>query len=120
MDGESNRVRYEGFRQGIYCRVRIDGIPAEFVESFNPIMPLVIGGLTPQETERGLVRCRFKKHRWHKKILKCNDPLVFSIGWRRFQSIPVFSTEDQNGRHRYLKYTVSLYGAPTYFVLISY
>ncbi len=104
-DGESSRLRFEGFRQGIYCRVRIDGIPAEFIESFDPTMPLVIGGLTPQETERGLVRCRFKKHRWHKKILKCNDPLVFSIGWRRFQSIPVFSTEDQNGRYRYLKYT---------------
>lgn len=104
-DGESSRLRFEGFRQGIYCRVRIDGIPAEFIENFDPTMPLVIGGLTPQETERGLVRCRFKKHRWHKKILKCNDPLVFSIGWRRFQSIPVFSTEDQNGRYRYLKYT---------------
>lgn len=105
IDGESGRLRFEGFRQGIYCRVRIDGIPAEFVESFDPTMPLVIGGLTPQETERGLVRCRFKKHRWHKKILKCNDPLVFSIGWRRFQSIPVFSTEDDNGRYRFLKYT---------------
>ena len=105
VDGESSRLRFEGFRQGIYCRVRIDGIPSEFIESFDPTMPLVIGGLTPQETERGLIRCRFKKHRWHKKILKCNDPLVFSIGWRRFQSIPVFSTEDQNGRYRYLKYT---------------
>jgi ribosome biogenesis protein BMS1 len=105
FDGETSRLRYEGFRQGIYCRIRIDGIPSEFVESFDPTMPLVIGGLTPQETERGLIRCRFKKHRWHKKILKCNDPLVFSIGWRRFQSIPVFSTEDQNGRYRYLKYT---------------
>jgi len=105
FDGEISRLRYEGFRQGIYCRIRIDGIPSEFVKSFDPTMPLVIGGLTPQETERGLIRCRFKKHRWHKKILKCNDPLVFSIGWRRFQSIPVFSTEDQNGRFRYLKYT---------------
>jgi len=104
IDGESSRLRYEGFRQGTYCRLRIDGIPPEFVISFDPTMPLVIGGLTPQETQRGLVRCRFKKHRWHKKILKCNDPLVFSIGWRRFQSIPVFSTED-HGRHRYLKYT---------------
>ena len=105
VDGEMGRLRYEGFRQGVYCRVRIDGVPCEFINSFDPTMPAVIGGLTPQETERGLVRCRFKKHRWHKKILKCNDPLVFSIGWRRFQSIPVFSTEDQNGRFRYLKYT---------------
>jgi len=104
-EGDRSRVRHEGFRQGFYCRIRIDGIPAKFLTSFDPNMPLVIGGLTPQETNLALVRCRFKKHRWHKRILKCNDPLVFSVGWRRFQSIPLFSTEDQNGRHRYLKYT---------------
>mmetsp|Transcript_24586 Transcript_24586/g.51966 ORF Transcript_24586/g.51966 Transcript_24586/m.51966 type:complete len:1176 (+) Transcript_24586:155-3682(+) len=104
-DGERSRLRHEGFRQGIYCRIRLEGIPAAFIENYNPEQPLVIGGLTPQETNLGFVRCRFKKHRWHKKILKCNDPLVFSIGWRRFQSIPTFSTEDDNGRHRYLKYS---------------
>merc|ERR1712038_27539 len=104
-DGESSRLRLEGFRQGLYCRIRIDGIPAEFTECFDPNKPVILGGLTPQETNRGYIRCRFKKHRWHKKILKCNDPLIFSVGWRRFQSIPVFSTEDQNSRHRYLKYT---------------
>jgi ribosome biogenesis protein BMS1 len=104
-EGERSRLRHEGFRQGLYCRIRIDSLPAAFVSSFDPHMPLILGGLTPQETNLGLIRCRFKKHRWHKKILKCNDPLVFSIGWRRFQSIPVFSTEDRNGRHRYLKYT---------------
>jgi len=104
-EGERTRLRHEGFRQGLYCRIRIDGVPAAFLENYSPEQPLVIGGLTPQETNLGFVRCRFKKHRWHRKILKCNDPLVFSIGWRRFQSIPTFSTEDQNGRHRYLKYT---------------
>lgn len=105
QEGESTRIRHEGFRQGLYCRIRIDGVPCEFIDGFNPVMPLVLGGLTPQETNTGFIRCRFKKHRWHKKILKCNDPLIFSVGWRRFQSIPVFSTEDQNNRHRYLKYT---------------
>ena len=104
-DGERSRLRHEGFRQGIYCRIKIDGVPAAFLSSFDPKMPLVIGGLTPQETNLGLVKCRVKKHRWHKKILKCNDPLVFSVGWRRFQSIPVYATEDPNGRNRYLKYT---------------
>lgn len=102
-DGEASRIRHEGFRQGLYCRIRIDGIPCEFIDNFNPIMPLVLGGLTPQETNRGFIRCRFKKHRWHKRILKCTDPLIFSVGWRRFQSIPIFSTEDQNGRHRYVR-----------------
>jgi len=85
--------------------VRIDSVPASFISSSDPKSPLVIGGLTPQETNLGLTRCRLKKHRWHKKILKCKDPLIFSIGWRRFQSVPVYSTEDQNGRLRYLKYT---------------
>jgi ribosome biogenesis protein BMS1 len=104
-EGERSRLRHEGFRQGLYCRIQIDGVASSFTSSYDPNMPLVLGGLTPQECNVGLVRCRFKKHRWHRKILKCNDPLVFSVGWRRFQSIPVFSTEDENGRHRYLKYT---------------
>jgi ribosome biogenesis protein BMS1 len=105
QEGERSRIRHEGYRQGLYCRIKIEGMPASFLSSFDPTMPLVIGGLTSQETSTGLIRCRIKKHRWHKKILKCKDPLIFSVGWRRFQSIPVFSTEDQNGRHRYLKYT---------------
>jgi hypothetical protein len=27
------------------------------------------------------------------KVLKNQDPLVLSIGWRRFQSIPVYSMQ---------------------------
>jgi len=104
-EGDRSRFRHEGYRQGLYCRIVIEKVPVAFLTSFDPNMPLVLGGLIPQESNFGLVRCRLKKHRWHRKILKCSDPLVFSVGWRRFQSIPIYSTEDQNGRHRYLKYT---------------
>jgi ribosome biogenesis protein BMS1 len=46
-----------------------------------------------------------KKHRWHAKTLKTRDPLVFSLGWRRFQSVPVYALADVGGRRRMLKYT---------------
>ncbi|EEY64317.1 ribosome biogenesis protein BMS1 [Phytophthora infestans T30-4] len=104
-EGEDMRLQLEGFRNGLYVRIEFSGVPAEFVRYYDPKNPIVVGGLPNMEDTLGLVRMRFKKHRWHKKILKTNDPLVFSIGWRRFQSLPLYSIEDTNERHRYLKYT---------------
>ncbi|KAG6950623.1 hypothetical protein JG688_00014080 [Phytophthora aleatoria] len=104
-EGEDMRLQLEGFRNGLYVRIEFSGVPAEFVRYYDPKNPIVVGGLPNMEDTLGLVRMRFKKHRWHKKILKTSDPLVFSIGWRRFQSLPLYSIEDTNERHRYLKYT---------------
>ena len=90
-EGEGGRLRYEGFRQGLYVRVAIKGVSAEFSRNFRPSLPVVVGGLLPHEMSMGLLRCRVKRHRWHRKVLKANDPLIFSIGWRRFQSMYVHS-----------------------------
>lgn len=102
---ESSRLRAEGYRAGTYARIIISKVPCEFIENFDARNPLLIGGLQPTEERMGFVQVRIKRHRWHKKILKTNDPLVFSLGWRRFQTTPVYSISDSRTRNRMLKYT---------------
>jgi ribosome biogenesis protein BMS1 len=114
------RLRVTGVPAGTYVRLRVASVPAAFVAGFSPATPLLVGGVLPTEEGTSLIRARLKRHRWHARILKTNDPLVFSLGWRRFQSLPLFSLQDDNERQRYLKYTpehmhcfVTLFGPVT-------
>ena len=75
------------------------------MEYFDPTYPVLVGGVLPEERQMGYVKVRVKKHRWHKRILKSYDPLILSVGWRRFQTVMVYFTEDHNKRQRYMKYT---------------
>lgn len=102
---KSTRQAMEGYRPGAYLRIVLAKAPCEWVENFDPTRPIVIGGILPGEEIMGFQQLRLKKHRWHRKTLKNRDPLIFSIGWRRFQSIPVYSMMDANSRHRMIKYT---------------
>ncbi|TKX26896.1 ribosome biogenesis protein bms1 [Elsinoe australis] len=102
---ELSRARVEGYKAGTYAKITLENVPFEFSANFNPRNPILIGGLTPTEDRFGYVQVRIKRHRWHKKILKTNDPLIFSLGWRRFQSTPMYSISDSRTRNRMLKYT---------------
>jgi ribosome biogenesis protein BMS1 len=84
-EGELARHSYEGFRQGLYVRIHLKGVPTEFLRCFEPHRPIIVGGLLPSETSMGFITARLKRHRWHKRILKSQDPIIFSMGWRRFQ-----------------------------------
>lgn len=102
---ERQRVLVEGFKAGKYAKLVIEGVPAEFVKKFDAKMPIIVGGLSATEDRFGFVQVRIKRHRWHKKILKTGDPLIFSLGWRRFQTLPIYSISDSRVRNRMLKYT---------------
>ena len=99
------RVAMEGHRPGVYCRLLFTGIPCELLENFDPRQPILVGGLGRGEEIMGTMQLRLKRHRWFPKVLKNRDPLIFSIGWRRFQSLPVYAIKDNNERFRMLKYT---------------
>lgn len=83
----------------------LQNIPAEFIEHLDTTYPILIGGLNMAEENIGYVNCKIKKHRWYKKILKTGDPLIISLGWRRFQTISIFAKVEDNLKHRFLKYT---------------
>ncbi|XP_068471724.1 uncharacterized protein [Phaseolus vulgaris] len=102
---EDTRLEIEGFRTGTYLRLEVDDVPCEMVEHFDPYHPILVGGVGIGEENVGYMQTRLKRHRWHKKVLKTRDPIIVSVGWRRYQTTPVYAIEDSNGRHRMLKYT---------------
>jgi len=114
-EGDTARFGLEGYRNGLYVRIKIDKVSPAFTKHFNPNVPVVLGGVVAHEARLGLVRCRVKRHRWSRGTCKTNDPLVVSCGWRRFQTVPLYCMEDETsasvaggggGRgHRFLKYT---------------
>ena len=104
---DEERLALEGHRAGLYVRVRLEDVPRSFFDERDPSRPIILGGLLPHEcTPPSLLTARVRRHRWHGRILKARDPIVFSCGWRRFQSAPLYSLEDERQtRQRFLKYT---------------
>lgn len=101
----ATRLKIEGYRAGSYVKLVFKDVPCEFIENFSPEYPIVVGGLLPTEMRFGVMNSRIRRHRWHKKILKSLDPLILSLGWRRFQTLPIYTTSDSRTRNRMLKYT---------------
>lgn len=99
--------QYLGHVQGRYVRIVIKDMPRHLLDNFNKRRPMILGGLLNSEVATGFVVARIKRHRWNKGVLKSGDPLIISIGWRRYQSLPVFFMPDDtsNPRSRFLKYT---------------
>lgn len=102
---------FEGFSDSMpiasFVRLRLEDVPAACVAEMKRERPVIVGGLLPGESRLGMTQVRVKRHRWHPKLLKSSDALLLSVGWRRFQSLPMFSIEDRGEkRMRFLKYTL--------------
>lgn len=72
------------YKKGSYVKMDIKNIKYKHVKNFNAETPLVICRISPGEDNFGFLKVKVKKHRWYNTVLKSNDPLIFSIGWRRY------------------------------------
>lgn len=101
LDPEA-RIKIEGFRPGLYVRVELK-IDSEFVRFFDPQCPVILGGILPKEDELGFVTTKIQIHRYQKLPLRDRDPALISVGWRRIQSVVLFSAQQDNLVSRTLK-----------------
>lgn len=104
FEHESTESGLKPIQPGSYVRMVLGTAPCEFVERFDPKFPVIVGALLPGECSMGFVQAKIKRHRWFPKTIKNNEPLIISMGWRRFQTMPLLSIQDPT-RNRMLKYT---------------
>jgi ribosome biogenesis protein BMS1 len=98
-------TEYGLFEKGNYIRLDIKKIKRKYVDHFKIDYPIILCTTNIQEESMGFLKIKFSKHIWHPKIMKTNDPLILSIGWRKFQTTPIYCVEDKNHRLRMIKYT---------------
>ena len=95
------------FKLGTYIRIDLRKVKRKYANHFDPNHPIILSTLSHQEseTQMSFIKIRFSKHLWFPKILKTNDPVILSIGWRKFQTTMAYCLEDKNHRLRLIKYT---------------
>ena len=93
------------YRKGFYIKIQVNKVKYSSFLKMKPTIPLILTRLNLGEDNKSFIKVRFKRHRWYNNLMKSHDPIIVSSGWRRYQSISVFATEDPNERMRFLKYT---------------
>ncbi|KAI3888707.1 hypothetical protein MKX03_012896 [Papaver bracteatum] len=107
-DGDLNELtcmEMGGFRAGTYVSLELHDVPFEMVKHYDPCRPVLVGGISLEEENLGYIQVKLKRHSWHTKLLKTKDPMIVSVGWRRYQTRPIYAFKDRHGRYRALNHT---------------
>lgn len=91
-------------QKGKYIKFVVKGLNFSVYKHFGE-KPVIVSQYTMGEETRGFLLVRFKRHRWYPSLLKTNDPLIFSVGFHKYQSLPYYCRRDDDERLRLLKYT---------------
>ncbi|KAI3864300.1 hypothetical protein MKX03_004508, partial [Papaver bracteatum] len=90
---EETLLEIEGFREGTYLKFEVCDVPLEMTKNIDPYCPILVGGISLKEENVGYMQARIKRHSWHRKSLKTRDPIIVSVGWRRYQIRPIYAQE---------------------------
>lgn len=111
FEREADKCRSE-FVPGTYVRIRVSHGIDELRSEFMDRGYLIVG--TVAEGEKVHVRGRVKVHKWAERTIRSLVPVTVSLGWYRFQCVPVLSVNDGR-RNRYLKKNLDGYCDITFF-----
>eukprot|EP00747_Dinoflagellata_sp_TGD_P159443 gnl/TRDRNA2_/TRDRNA2_177888_c1_seq4.p1 gnl/TRDRNA2_/TRDRNA2_177888_c1~~gnl/TRDRNA2_/TRDRNA2_177888_c1_seq4.p1 ORF type:complete len:423 (+),score=-27.95 gnl/TRDRNA2_/TRDRNA2_177888_c1_seq4:1047-2315(+) len=92
------------YQPGSYLRIIFNRIPTKFVDNLDGRKPVIIGCINKTEDNMGFVQGMLKRQSRYKGSIKNQDSLMFSLGWRKFNSIPTFGVEESCTRMRMIKY----------------
>ena len=108
---------------GRYVTLVVKGVPRSFAESDLSAKPIIVSGLLRHENKMSLCHVKIQRSIYFDKPIKSKTPLVFHIGFRRFESKACFSQhqngQDKNKLERYWQpdsnfIVASLYAPVTY------
>ena len=106
---------YGYYKLGHFVRIDVK-LKTEHIRKFNSSSIIVLANVDIQEQALTYMKIKLEKHLYYPKVIKSNDPIIYSIGWRRFQTTASLCVEDKHQRLRSVKYTPKY----TYCFAISY
>lgn len=79
------------FQKGYYVKIVLEGVKYENYLQISNKMPVLLTRINLGEDNLGFVKVNFRRHRWYTNLLKSNDPIIVSSGWRRYQTMITFA-----------------------------